>query len=69
MKTTRFIAFGLLICVGFVLLISEPSDDSTTATFLAELVVTKGGAFACFAIASRLARRMEKTGDIKIEEE
>lgn len=68
MKTTRFIALGLLICVGFVLLIAEPADEGTTAAFLVELIATKGGAFICFAIAACLARRMERNGEMNIEE-
>lgn len=58
-----------LFLLGFMLLIAEPDESQTTGVFIAELVLTKAGAFACFAGVMKVFRGMEDAGEFNVEDE
>lgn len=69
MKTKKLIGIGILVCLGFVLLMAMPFEDGTNGEFVMGLITTKAAAVGCFHIAIRTIYRMERRGEITIEEE
>lgn len=69
MKTKHFIAIGVLFCLGLILLFAMPKEGGTMGEFILGIVATKAGAVLCLALAIRMIKHLEHTGEITIEEE
>lgn len=67
-KIRHWAALSLLITLGLLLLMAEPSETTTGGQFAMVMIATKGGCLACFAAAVRLMKRMEKDGDLTVGE-
>ena len=64
----RGLALLVLAAVGLILLIAMPSEDASIGTFALVLVTTKAGAFLSFYAFASIIRRMEREGEIDIDE-